>query len=270
MGTQKTSGFTIIESLLFLAISGALIVAMIGGVGATIQIQRYRDAVETFKALVQDQYSELTSVKNEDRGGSQWSCNSQAETEETPLNARIRGQSECMLLGRYMTVQGSAISLRSVVGYKSGTSTTGNDIEKLIANYTINTTDITNEDTELEWGAQIAWPRDGAGARSPQTPRAISLLFIRSPDSGQVYTFSSDVVPQTPTASTLREMLVGGAVIPGQGDRTICIDSGGALARGDLSIYIDQFASGPTAVEVRSNDFIADPSSSSRIKTTQC
>ena len=269
MGTQKTSGFTIVESMLFLAISGVLVVTMIGGVGVTIQIQRYRDAVETFKSLIQDQYSELTSVKNEERAAN-WTCNAQAETVEGGNDARSRGQGRCVILGRYMTIQGADISLRSVVGFKNGTSTTGNDIDKLISNYVLNTSTLTEEDTTLEWGAQIAWPREGVTSRSPQMPRDLSILFIRSPDSGQVYTFTNNSVPATTSPTTLDAMLIAEATVPGRGSQTICIDSGGVLLESNSSIYIEQFASGPTAIEIRSNDFHAASTSTVIDRTLRC
>jgi type II secretory pathway pseudopilin PulG len=269
MGTQKTRGFTIIETLLFLAISGVLVIAMLAGVGVTIQIQRYRDAVETFKTLLQDQYSELTSVTNEERT-SAWSCGSQAETVEGGTGAKERGQSDCVILGRYVAITGTDVTMYSVVGYPSGSSTTGTDIDKLRANYVLNISTMTKEETILEWGAEIAWPRSGGGSQTPQTPRSVSFLFIRSPDSGQVYTFTDNTAFEIPTPASLRNMVVAGNAIPGQSDRTLCIDSGGALVNADSSVYVSAFATGPSSIETRSNAFIADPTSSSTDKTTQC
>lgn len=269
MGTQKTRGFTIIETLLFLAISGVLVIAMLAGVGVTIQIQRYRDAVETFKTLLQDQYSELASVKNEERTAA-WSCGSQAETVEGGTGAKERGQSDCVILGRYMAIVGADITMYNVVGYPSGLTTTGTDIDKLRANYVLNISTMTKEEETLEWGAEIAWPKTGGGSQSPQTPRSVSFLFIRSPDSGQIYTFTDNTAFETPTPSSLRDMVVAGISIPGQSERTLCIDSGGALANADSSVFVSAYATGPSSVETRSNAFIADPTSNSTDKTTQC
>jgi type II secretory pathway pseudopilin PulG len=269
MGTQNTRGFTIIETLLFLAISGVLVVAMLTGVGVTIQIQRYRDAVETFKTLLQDQYSELASVENEERTAA-WSCSSQAEITEGGTGAKERGQSDCVILGRYVAIVGNDVTMYHVVGYPSGSTTTGTDIAKLRANYVLNISTMTKEETTLEWGTEIAWPESGGGSQSPQTPRSVSFLFVRSPDSGQVYTFTDNTAFETPTPSSLRNMVVSGATVPGQGDRTLCIDSGGTLTDADSSIYISAYATGPSSIEARSNAFIADPTSTSKDKTTRC
>jgi type II secretory pathway pseudopilin PulG len=267
MGSYKTHGFTIIETMLFLAISGVLIVAMLAGTGVSIQIQRYRDAVETFKTTLQDQYSELTSVKNE--RDNTWNCDALGQTTEG--GAEVRGQSKCVLLGRYVSVVGEDMVIYSVVGYPATTlSKTGNDVQKLIANYTLNISTVTKEDSKLEWGAQIAWPKTGTESRTPQTPRSIAFLFVRSPDSGQIYTFTSDTVPTTPTPGTLQGMLASGETIPGQAARTICIDSGGAFANADSSIYLYPYATGPSSIETRSNGFLSDPNSISTDKSQQC
>jgi len=54
-------GFTIIEVMIFLAISGALLVGVIVGTSATIARQRYNDAVESFAEFMRRQYSVVIS-----------------------------------------------------------------------------------------------------------------------------------------------------------------------------------------------------------------
>jgi len=259
MGTQKTRGFTIIETMLFLAISGLLVVTMLAGVGITIQVQRYRDSVESFKTLLQDQYSELASVKNDERTTG-WSCDATGATVEGSGAIKPRGQSKCVMLGRYMKVVGPKATIYTVVGYPSATqSTVGNDIAKLRANYTLNISTVVKEESLLEWGATIQWAQKGpvkdVGAQD--SVRSIGLLFIRSPDSGQIYTFTSNSVPGTPSPTSLKAMLVAAAAVPGQAERTLCVESGGAVSGGAFSIYIYPYANGPTSIESRSNDFMA-------------
>lgn len=264
MGRQSSSlGFTIIESVLFLAISGILVVALIAGTGASINIQRYRDAVESFKALVQDQYGALSSVRN-DRDNN-WTCNSLAQTQEAS-SGEFRGQSECVLLGRYVTVEDGNITLSTVVGRSTTTvPTTTDDITSLRDNYVLNVSSSSEETKTMEWGARIAWPLSGDGARPAGTSRSLALLFVRSPDSGQIYTFNSDTVPSEPTPASLKSMLVSGTAIPGQSERTICIDSNGAFFNTDLSVFMTAYANGPSSVETRSNSYITSIGGS-----TQC
>lgn len=256
MGRQSSSqGFTVIESVLFLAISGVLIMALIVGTGASINIQRYRDAVESFKALVQDQYSALASVQN-DRNNN-WTCNALAQTQEM-MGGEVRGQSDCILLGRYVAIVDGDIALGSVVGRATTSAAVVNDdIASLRDNYALNISSGSVQTRTMEWGAKIAWPLSGSDDAQPAgTSRSLALLFIRSPDSGKIYTFTTDTVPPEPTANSLRAMIAGGDTIPGQAERTICIDSNGAFFNTDLSVYLSAYANGPSSVETRSNSYI--------------
>jgi len=64
MVTKTQGGFTVIEVMLFLAVTGLLAVGILVGSGVAIGQQRYRDSVNTLKSYIQQQYSEVTSVIN--------------------------------------------------------------------------------------------------------------------------------------------------------------------------------------------------------------
>lgn len=255
MGKPQTRGFTIIETMLFLAISGALVVAMVAGTGASINIQRYRDSVETFKAYLQNQYGALSSVQN-DRGN-EWGCGASAETSDESSGEQ-RGQSECVLLGRYVTIESDVTTAYSVLGRSLDPVTASDsDIDTLRNDYVLNVSSVEKEESTLEWGVRIAWPKAGDEAQTPTSPRSLALLLIRSPTSGQIYTFTSDTIPSEPTPASLRAMIVSGDSVPGQRERTICLDSDGLFVSANASIYISPYATGPSSVETRSNDYIA-------------
>lgn len=257
MGTQNRHGFTIVETMLFLAVTGLLILGMVAATGATLSIQRYRDANETFKALIQQQYSDLRDVQN---GRSvNWSCGADALPVEDPLRQTILGQGDCVFVGKYMRISGSDISIYPVLAYETSKTPRATDIDTLKLNYTIAASQTEVESRTMEWGTQIAWPASGSGAQSPTMPRTIGILFLRSPVSGSMYTFTSNDIPadkKTIPASVLTSMIVAGATVPGQGERTLCINSGNFLAEGDRSVYIGNFASSASAIETRTNDFI--------------
>lgn len=251
---NRLQGFTIIETMLVLAVTGVLIASLLVGVGTTLNAQRYKDAVSSFKSLVQQQYAELNNVAN-DRN-SNWTCGSNA----TPVQANsgiAPGQSNCVLLGRLMTVDATTIKTASVVGYQTATTMQPTDVQTLKSDYTLGVSSDSIESSSLEWGAQIAWPKSGAGARTPTTPRTLSLLFVRSPDSGTIYTFSSDTANPIDAVSSayLKSIMVESvAAIPGQGPRTICIDPDAAGASDAYALYIAQGANTPGAIETRTND----------------
>jgi len=259
MGARISSGFTIIETMLFLAVTGLLIAGVLVGTSASVNNQRYRDAVETFKNTLQTQYSELTSIRN-DRSNT-WTCDSGAVA--TDKGNEYRGQSNCVIVGRYVTIHGADITAYTVLAAKkaSANATLG-DLAGLSQNYNYNIISTDVEKTTMEWGTQIAWPASGLGAKSPKTPRDMAFLFMRSPSSGGVYTFSTSTsVPGkdvTPRASDITALMNAEA----QKAVTICIAGDGLFVGGDTGVYLNAFATSSSAIEVRSNSVTTE--------TTRC
>lgn len=297
MGNNTSKGFTIIETMLFLAITGVLIAGMIVGVGSSIAIQRYRDSVTTFKAFIQTQYSEINNVSN--ARDNTWRCDTTTATtsQSGTGTAEAKGQSECVLLGRYIEIRGSTQTVAVVTGYDRPASNTGsNDIDILKTDYTLGVSDTEQNISAMEWGTEIAWPRaagsalsDSQGSNptgteilpaSPSNPRSIAILIVRSPDSGLVYTFTLDN-PQpivNINDTILKSMLVTGitnSTFPGQRQRTLCIiptnfnPAVNSLQGSKMAIYIRAYATNQSAIETRSNEYQASLVSSPRV-STQC
>mgnify|MGYP000247533676 CR=1 FL=1 len=261
MGTHNTAGFTIIETMLVLAITGLLVAGVFAGVGTSINIQRYRDSVETLKNTLQNQYAELTSVRN-DRNNN-WTCSGTAATQAS--GAVIRGQSDCFLAGRLLLINGTSLTTYTIVGVQTNDpGVVTDDVASLRDNYALNVSTVSVERDTLQWGAQIAWPQSGSGSRNPTTPRQIAVLYVRSPDSGQIYTFTGDSTPNQVTPQFIDSLLVAGSGTGGQRERTICIDSGGLFNTDRYSIYIADYASVPNAIETRTNALIQTSGSTTR------
>ncbi len=252
MGTHLKRGFTIIETMLVLAITGVLIAGLLIGVGSSVSAQRYKDSVATFKSLLQDQFSQVTNVSN-DRD-SNWTCGSAASPAQSNGGA-APGQSDCVLLGRYVSVVGGDITQAVVVGYQNSQTAAASDVATVKADYTLGISTSSIATSSLEWGAQLAWPKAGTSAKSPTMPRSIAVLILRSPDSGTSYTFTSDTVNDISAVSsaTLKAMMVESTTaIPGQSQRTLCIDPNGVGVPEMLAVYIGQAANGPGSIESRS------------------
>lgn len=262
MSTHAHRGFTIIETMLVLAITGLMVAGIFVGVGTQIGVQRYRDAVETFKTTIQNQFLELSSVRN-DRNNN-WECGAQAQTSET--GSTVRGQSDCILVGRLMTVQGGSIRTASVVGREVALpNSNADDITSLRDNYVLNVASNSIEEASMEWGTELAWPASGSGARNPQTPRGITILILRSPDSGLIYTFTSDTVAATPSPATLRSAIIAGNTPEGQGERTLCVSSNNITVTDDYGVRMSAFAAVPNAVETITSELLAQQG-----RTTRC
>lgn len=246
MGIKNTSGFTIIEVMLFLAVSGALTVALLAGSGVAIGQQRYRDSVNTLESLIQEQYSDVVDVSN-DRGPTS-GCDSNATVTvppQTVTDPQSRGTSGCVLLGRLLTVDatGTKITTQNVVGQqKSQPTVETTDVADLQNNYNFGLSPLNQETTDVAWGAKVVKPA------SVDTPQPLSLLILRSPLSGGVYTFvEPDKVVQT-KADILGA--VQGFLLNKQNE-DVCVNGGITTSASQLlAIRIDANAASQSAVEI--------------------
>jgi prepilin-type N-terminal cleavage/methylation domain-containing protein len=251
--TDSRRGFTIIETMLVLAVTGVLIATLLVGVGASINNQRYKDSVVSLKSLLQRQYSMTNDVTN--ARGANWTCNSTAKPIANS-NGTAPGQSDCVLIGRYLSIVGGTISSAVIVGYENSTATAPNDVAEINNNYTLGISTDSIDSSTVEWGSAIAWPASGSGSKSPTTPRSIAILILRSPSSGTSYTFTSDTVYDINTISSanLKAMMVLDTnAVPGQMQRTLCVDPNGVTVPEKIAVYIGQAASDSSAIETRSN-----------------
>ena len=62
--TATKSGFTLIEVMLFLAITGLLLIGVLGGTYSAIATQRYNDSVRSFAEFLRQIYSEVISPES--------------------------------------------------------------------------------------------------------------------------------------------------------------------------------------------------------------
>jgi len=264
MGTQRTQGFTILETTLFLAVTGLLIIGTLTGIGASLNVQRYRDSVQSLKSVLQDQFTQTKNVVNDH--DSTWKCSAAAQVSQTGAGTQ-RGQSDCVILGRYVVIDRDTISIQNVVGNQIANTTTGTDIQLLKANYAVALNDSSATTSKLEWGTKIIWPTSGTGSQPSNTPRSIGILLVQSPDSGIIYTFTADSpkdIASTTGADLLAMMvtgdsvsqLYGSATLRGQDQRTLCIDPGSFVAFGGTAIVLQPFASNSTAVETQTNELL--------------
>src|SRR5688500_5854731 len=103
MNIKMHPGFTIIETMLFLGISGLLLVMLLAGTTVTIQRQRYSDSINSTQSLFQRQFNEAMNVTNAREGKEL--CNASNFIVPTDdASAEARGTSDCLVLGKAIDI----------------------------------------------------------------------------------------------------------------------------------------------------------------------
>lgn len=96
-------GFTIIEVLLFLSISGLLMALLFVGTGVAIQRQQYQDTVQSFATFLRGQYSAMVNVENDHEGDAVCPIAAAGATGHSSISPPPqRGQTDCLIIGRYI------------------------------------------------------------------------------------------------------------------------------------------------------------------------
>ena len=237
MGIKQQDGFTIIEVMLFLGVTGLLVIGILVGSGVAIGQQRYRDSVNSLKSFLQQQYNETTNVANS--RDTAWNCNSSSVVTEESSGGQPRGTSDCVLLGRYVTIDelGVQMTASNVVGYRSaGAPTAASDVAELQDNYQLGISPIDQEQVAVSWGAQVVKP-------GTTLPMPLSVLIIRSPLSGSVMTFTAEGVKANP-----KEVID----IPNmQQTRNLCVNAdAGTFVGSRLEVRISPYAGSQGAIQI--------------------
>jgi type II secretory pathway pseudopilin PulG len=236
MNAKKVAGFTIIEVMLFLAVSGLLAIGILVGSGAAISQQRYRDSVNSLKSFIQQQYGDVTNVVNS--RGSQWSCDANANITEVNGVGQPRGTSNCVLLGRYITIDatGTRLTSANVVGYRAaGAPQQTSDIAELRTNYILRVSPLDQVTDEVRWGGRVVRP-------DSTTSMSFSMLVLRSPLSGSILTFAAAGEQQP-------QELVTQANIETQHD--LCVSSEGGMFGGNqMAVRISAYATNQGAISI--------------------
>jgi hypothetical protein len=208
------------------------------GSGVAIGQQRYRDSVNSLKSYVQQQYSEVTNVIN--GRDKTWTCDTNGNVTEVNVSiGQARGTSDCVLLGRYITIDATGTQLTSsnVIGYRlPGAATAASDILELIANYKLSVSPIDQDKTEVSWGAQVV-------KQKTTTPMPVSMLIVRSPLSGSVMTFTAEGVASDP------KTIIDVANITAKRDLCVNADTGSFVGN-RLEVRIDAYATNQGAIQI--------------------
>lgn len=203
-------GFTIIEIVLFLAITGALFAGLMIGVNASINQQRYKESVVAYKSVIESQYSQVAYPRNSRTD--KWTCNAEGGVAEAPAGGDARGTTRCVLLGRFMQVKdsGTALEVGDVIGIQPSTNIVGaGDVAALLA-YEPRLSPVNRETVSVEWQSTLQ--------TTSHRPSAASFLLLRSPVSGLIRGFARAEPLPTVLKDTINEqsasLVIKNCVVP--------------------------------------------------------
>lgn len=193
--TRAEDGFTIIEVVIFLAISGLLLSAMFFGTGSMVSRQRFTDTTDSLQVFFQSQYEEVVN-----------GVNVRASDEDCKGSSSQAGQSECFLVGKLLKIpkDGSTVDSYYIIATASASNTT--TVRDELEKSQLKVIDTGMASYELKWGAKI-----GTTTRaSDRTGAAVSntAVFMRLPNSGKMIRLYYRS-PDYSTASKLTEGLTG-------------------------------------------------------------
>lgn len=196
MRTQDTGGFTIVEVVIFLAISALMISIAIVGVSNSISSARFTDTVRSFESFMQRQYDETLNGVNSRTGNEV--CNSAGEVTEGPLS--VPGASNnCLLLGKYLsfTKGSSLVRVHYVVGtHPSSLTSTDGDAAAIVKAKPHVVKGSTEKEFEIPWQAGVY------DTRRDDNKAINGVALVRSPKSSSIYTYTfyTPAVPDDLTA----------------------------------------------------------------------
>jgi len=248
-------GFTVVETMLVLAVTGALVAGVLFGVGASVNAQRYSDAATSLKSFLQNQYNELSNTRNERDDGTQTCDKASAQVSNAGTTGQKRGQSDCVIMGRYISIVDGTLTTVSVNGGETNVAVTDStDTALFTQRYVLGISPGTKQESSMEWGTTAASRTIISPTQVTDKTNAIGILLLRSPVSGTMYTFVTEGPHSIDdlSAADLRGMVTTTAMK----SRVICVESDGLAATSFLSVIIGENANGPTAIESSSNDLL--------------
>ena len=237
---KELKGFTIIEVMLFLALSGFLLVGILAGTGTSIADQRYKDAVQDATDALRSAYAFVADTQVETRENGEGSCGGTVEgaSDVSAGDNTNRGRTSCAVYGAVVMIDGNRIQTTTVVGrdyydfirysYDASVSSSSisgdlatvlnptNDQELLKALHTNNlayqcasnsagckkvTVAGGAKTQKLKWDTSFKAPR--GEDQDKNSDLNLTLLIYRSPINGSIRTISMDDVIKNNDGSTV-------------------------------------------------------------------
>ena len=243
-------GFTVVEVILTVAITGLMAVGAMLSVRGVINNQRYNDSINSFRDFLRNQYNNVITTDIVTRNVSvQNYCGS---TEQ-------RGRTECYVLGRLLKLEHDKVSVYGVISRgdpPEGVVPNDEDYFKWAAhnlrvvgevNFIGDTVTKPNpiEEYRLDWDAKLKQPN---GNNNPSK----FVLIVRSPVSGSVRTYAmkNESAPNRTGLDKVLEDLVALSQQTLTYESQFCVHPEGFAFTNRRAVVIKPNGSNASAVEI--------------------
>lgn len=217
-------GFTIVEVMIFLAISGLLLTMAIIGSDGMARRARFTDSVNTLHSTFQKYYEQTASGVNT-RGTVGCSGTTSAGTDS------------CLLLGRIISFRINSVSTPSMrIRYVTGNANVADSgsVYSQIQNAAPKVSDSGLEEYDIAWNARIpvasrdSGPVSGSDPVKASSSRAIinTIAFLRSPNSSQIvpyYFYADDTTLSLSDAQAGLDAAVAHSDLTSQTTAAVCV-----------------------------------------------
>ena len=233
MSHYRSSGFTIVETSLVLAVTGLLVAMILTGIGSSLNHERYTDAVNQSLDFFRGQYAETANVSN-DRPADE-SCD--ASGISALAGGMPRGASNCLLVGSIIrSSDGQTVTVNQVIARydpSNDINITSKTDAQILAASSLQQGNQTSTYT-VEWGSTLLAP-------GTKDPAKFSIMVVRVPVSGTVETYAS-------TSDTIQ---LSSLITTPQSDVKFCLDQQGFLGVGSqpMGILIQNGAANTSGVQ---------------------
>lgn len=242
MSASSQKGFTLIEVIIFLAISALMLAGMLVGVGGSINHQRYEEANASLLDYMQSQYNLNDNVRNNrpddlrcDSGGV-----SSAGT------AQSRGTSDCTIAGRVIfSDNGRDINSRPVYATEEGDENDIGNEPAFLDSLGLIVAPATSEEDDDSY--KTMWQTTLYTDKSaPTVQNDFSILIIRMPIAGVVRTYTSEAT-FNPVSDLESSFWPGGVV--GLDTLNLCIQTSGLTSAPPTGVRVIGGASTSNGVQ---------------------
>jgi type II secretory pathway pseudopilin PulG len=244
----KNGGFTIIEVMLFLGITGLLALTLLGGWTTMINTQRYKDSVKTVQSFLQTQYNLVYNVENvkQDDGGPFCALNGSNEPQFVATGV-LRGQSNCIQMGRLIHISnGTQVRVYAIVGADLA-NTASTDAAEIVRRNPI----VVNDELQIsESELTVPWQAEVVNRRSIGGIQNVALAIIRSPLTGSVHTYR--VGTDGANLPDVESMIA----VANEQEVNLCLDPGVAFAGNRIGVAVRERASAQSFVQIIQDDTV--------------